>query len=86
MPEEKPIIESELELLERDVIAKSPERILRDLQMRWSERETKQQRALQVTPLLCFVQLVLMILGCVIQAEKRLQVCSSAFLAWGVSL
>ena len=86
MPEEKPIIESELELLERDVIAKSPERILRDLQMRWSERETKQQRALQVTPLLCFLQLVLMILGCFIQAEKRLQVCSSAFLAWGVSL
>ena len=54
MPEEKPIIESELELLERDVIAKSAERILRDLQMRWSERESKQSKALHVLSLLCF--------------------------------
>ncbi len=54
IPGEKRIIESELELLERDVIAKSPERILRDLQMRWSERETKQRKALQVLSLLCF--------------------------------
>ena len=53
MPEEKPIIENELELLERDVIAKNPERILRGLQMRWSEREATQRKALQVLSLLC---------------------------------
>ena len=86
MPDEKPIIESELELLERDVVAKSPERILRDLQMRWSERETKQYKALQVIALLCFLYVVSMIIGCFIQAEKRLEVCSSAFIALGLSL
>ena len=63
-PDEKPIIESELELLERDVVAKSPERILRDMQMRWSERETKQYKALQVIALLCFLYVVSMIIGC----------------------
>ena len=86
MPDEKPIIESELELLERDVVAKSPERILRDLQMRWSERETKQYKALQVIAPLCFLYVVSMIIGCFIQAEKRVEVCTFAVIARGVLL
>lgn len=51
-PDEKALIENELDLLERDVAEKGPDRILRDLERRWSEREVKLFMAEQVQTLL----------------------------------
>ena len=51
-PEENIIIRQELDLLEKQIVEKGAEKMLKDLSRRWSEREARKRNALQVHILL----------------------------------